>query len=202
MKTIIAVLLIVLINATAIHAGIPEPDMTLFGEVSVGGRSIGSHDDVSIIARIDGRPDSLVGAYRMGDNPAAGDFYVLRIRIESLADGAQQSPNAASSGQKVNIYVRTSDFLEVYAASVTISESGTAQYLGLHSGSIVFSDADLNTDGIVNLRDLAKIARYWNRKDCGEPNDWCDGADIGHSTAVDLSDLLEVATAWLDIAKP
>ncbi len=200
MKARTTLLLIVVMSVTLLQAGIPEPDMTLFGEVSVSGRPIGAHDDVSIIARVSGDPNSLVGAYRMGDNPMAGDYYVLRIRLESLADGSSQSPNAALIGQMVDIFVKTSYYVEVPAGSVTIHESGVAQHLDLYNGSVVFPDADLNTDGIVNLKDFAAVAQCWDRKDCAAVNDWCGGADIGHSTAVDFSDVLEVANSWLETA--
>ena len=200
MKTKIAVLLIVVMNATVLQAGIPIPDLTLYGEVSVGGEPIGSHDDVSIIARVNGDPDSLVGAYRMGDIPSAGDNYVLRIRLESLADGSSQSTNAALIGQMVYIFAKVSNYLEVPAGSVTVQESGVAQYLDLHNGSIIYPSGDLNADGIVNFMDFARIGKFWNRKDCGTANDWCDGADITESTAVDLHDVKELADSWLDKA--
>ncbi len=200
MKTKITVLLIVVMNATLVQAGIPIPDMTLFGEVTIGGEPIGAHDDVSIIARVNGDPNSLVGAYRMGDNPMAGDYYVLRIRLESLADGSSQSANAALIAQTVYIFAKTSDYLEVPAGSVTIQESGLAQHLDLHNGSIIYPQGDLNTDGIVNFIDFARIAQFWDRKDCGTANDWCDGADITHSTAVELTDVSELADTWLEKA--
>ncbi len=200
MKTKITVLLIVVMNATVLQAGIPIPDLTLYGEVSVGGEPIGAHDDVSIIARVNGNPDSLVGAYRMGDIPSAGDNYVLRIRLESLADGSSQSANAALIGQTVYIFAKISNYLEVPAGSVTVQESGVAQQLDLHNGSVIYPKADLNTDGIVNFIDFARIGQFWDRKDCGTANDWCDGADITHSTAVDLLDVSELADTWLEKA--
>jgi hypothetical protein len=200
MKAKITLLLIVVVSATLLQAGIPEPDMTLFGEVTVGGKAIGAHDNVSIIARVNGDPNSLVGAYRMGDNPMAGDYYILRIRLESLADGSSQSANAALIGQTVNIFAKTSYYVEVPAGSVTVYESGVAQHLDLHNGSVVYLKTDLNTDGIVNFVDFARVTQFWDRKDCGTANDWCDGADIGHSTAVDFSDVVEVADAWLETA--
>jgi hypothetical protein len=200
MKTKMTVLLIVLMNITTLQAGIPIPDLTLYGEVTVGGEPIGAHDDVSIIARVNGDPNSLVGAYRMGDIPSAGDNYVLRIRLESPADGSSQSANAALIGQTVYIFAKISNYLEVPAGSVTIQESGVAQQLDLHNGSVIYPNGDLNADGIVNFIDFTRIGNFWNRKDCGAANDWCDGADITHSTAVDLSDVSELADTWLEKA--
>lgn len=200
MKTKMTVLLIVLMNTTLVQAAIPIPDLTLYGEVTVGGEPIGAHDDVSIIARVNGDPNSLVGAYRMGDIPSAGDNYVLRIRLESLADGGSQSANAALIGQMVYIFAKISNYLEVPAGSVTVQESGAAQNLDLHNASIIYPNGDLNSDGIVNFMDFAGIGKFWNRKDCGTANDWCDGADITKSTAVDLSDVSELADTWLEKA--
>jgi hypothetical protein len=202
MRAKITVLFIVVMNVALLHAGIPEPDMTLFGEVWVGGQAQGAHDNVSIIARVSGDPNSFVGGYQMGDNPLAGDYYVLKIRLESLADGSSQSASAALIGQTVDVFVKPADYLEVHAASVLIGARGIAQYLDLDIDSPIYLNADLNTDGIVNFKDLARIAQCWDRQDCGVFNDWCDGADITHSTAVDFHDAFEVAASWLDTASP
>jgi hypothetical protein len=179
MKAKIAVLFLVVLNATLLQAGIPEPDIILFGEVWVGGQPQGAHDNVSIIARVSGYPESFLGAYQMGDNPLAGDYYILRIRLESPADGNSQSANAALIGidPTVDIFVKPID-------------------------SPIYLSADLNTDGIVNFKDFARIAQWWDRQDCGLLNDWCDGADITHSTAVDYYDVFEVADSWLETASP
>jgi hypothetical protein len=202
MKAKTTLLLIVVMNATLLQAGIPEPDMTLFGQVTVGGQLKGAHDNVSIIARVSGDPNSFVGAYHMGDNPLAGDYYILRIRLESLADGSSQSDNAALIGQTVDIFVKLTEYLEVHAASVVVGARGMTQYLDLDIDSPVYLDADLNMDGIVNFKDFARLAQWWDRQDCVVFNDWCDGADITHSTAVDYYDVFEVATAWLETASP
>jgi hypothetical protein len=197
MKAIMAVSCMVLISATVLQAGIPEPDMTLIGQVSVGGKLKGARDRTSILARVHNQPDSLVGAYRLGDNPAAGDYCILRIRLESLADGSGQSSNAALIGQTVDLFIKTSDYLELYVASVVIPASGVVQYLDLHNGSTVFLDADLNQDGIVSMSDFERVAHHWLQSNCSQGNDWCEGADIGHSGVVDLADLLKVAASWL-----
>ncbi|MHC4154885.1 MAG: hypothetical protein ACYST6_08195 [Planctomycetota bacterium] len=203
MKAKITLLLIVAANATLLHAGIPEPDIILFGELTVGGQPQGAHDNVSIIARVSGDPNSFVGAYQMGDNPLAGDYYILRIRHESLADGSLlPSDNAALIDETVDIFVKPADYLEVYAASVLVEARGMAQYLDLDIDSPIYLSADLNTDGIVNFKDFARIAQWWDRQDCGLLNDWCDGADITHSSAVDFHDVFEVAASWLDTASP
>lgn len=202
MRAKITLLFIAIMNATLLQAGIPEPDMTLFGEVTVGGEPIGAHDNVSIIARVSGDPDSFVGAYQMGDNPLAGDYYILRIHLESLADGSYQSTNAALVGQTVDIFVRPTAYLEILVTRVTVTEAGAVQYTDLYADAPDFSALDMNTDGIVNFKDYAAMANNWGRTDCSAVNNWCDGCDINESTSVDNSDLNYLANAWLATASP
>ena len=40
----------------------------------------------------------------MGDAPQAGDRFVLRIPVESLADGSEPSENAIRVGELVDIF--------------------------------------------------------------------------------------------------
>ncbi|MHC4211792.1 MAG: hypothetical protein ACYSWP_00330 [Planctomycetota bacterium] len=196
------VLLFAVLNAVIAQAGIPEPDMTVFGEVSVGAQTQGAHDNVSIVARVSGEPNSFVGAYQMGDNPSAGDHYVLKIHLESLADGSSQSANAALIGQTVDIFVRPTAYSEVLATSVTVGGRGQVQYFDLYVDAPEYSAMDLNTDGIVNFKDFADVANNWDRKDCGTVNNWCNGCDVNQSTGVDYFDLNDLAGAWLATASP
>jgi len=56
---------------------------------------------------------------------------------------------------------------------------------------------DINTDGIVDLRDFALFAVQWLQNDCGTP-DWCCGADFNLSGIVDIVDLSIIASEWLE----
>ena len=80
---------------------------------------------MTIIARVD-EATEFVGTYAMGANPPAGDHYVLRVRMESGADGAPQSANAARAGQTVHVFVREGQGPEQHAADVVIDGSGFA----------------------------------------------------------------------------
>jgi hypothetical protein len=202
MKAKITLVLIVAANATLLQAGIPEPDMTLFGQVWVGGELQDAQDNVRIIARVEDDPNSLVGAYHMGDNPLAGDYYILRIRLESLADNNPQSNNKALIGQTVDISVRQATYPEVQATSVTVTGAGAVQYTNLYVDALDFSALDLYTDGIINFKDYAEVANNWKRTDCSAGNNWCDGCDIDESTSVDYSDLDYWVAAWLAPASP
>lgn len=97
---------VLVIGGPIAKAGIPEPDLVLYGQVFFEGVLQTKADtNVSIIARVDGVTNP-VGSYTMGKNAGAGDSYVLRIRLESLADGAIQSNDAALIGQTVHIIIK------------------------------------------------------------------------------------------------
>jgi hypothetical protein len=61
--------------------------------------------------------------------------------------------------------------------------------------------ADLTGDGVVNLKDLAKLAVYWLFTNCANPNN-CNGADLEPEQIpdgdVDLRDLDVMAEHWLN----
>ncbi len=111
-------------------AGIPEPDAILYGTVTINGTVQAALDDVTIIARIDGVPDPI-GQYHMGDNSSAGDRYVLRMRLESLADGSTQSDNTALVGQTARIYAQQEDDPEQHVTDFVITEPGLVRELNL-----------------------------------------------------------------------
>ena len=55
---------------------------------------------------------------------------------------------------------------------------------------------DLNFSGAVDFVDFSFLANEW-LKDCNSP-DWCYGCDFDKSGVVDITDLLEFATHWLE----
>jgi hypothetical protein len=59
------------------------------------------------------------------------------------------------------------------------------------------SPADIYTDGRNNLRDFAVFAKFWMRDDCRRYNNFCDGADLDFNGSVDIDDLFEFMTYWL-----
>ncbi len=60
------------------------------------------------------------------------------------------------------------------------------------------SPADIYTDGKNNFLDFAVLARYWMRDDCRRYNNYCDWADLNFDGAVDIDDLVEFMTYWLE----
>ena len=63
---------------------------------------------------------------------------------------------------------------------------------------IGWNEADLNSDNIVNLNDLAILSSYWlTSGGCNLDNLCCDGADIFGSDTVNIIDLSLLANEWL-----
>jgi len=65
-------------------------------------------------------------------------------------------------------------------------------------------EGDLNGDYCINLEDFSRLANkdIWLVADgCGEP-DWCSGADLDHSGAVDMTDIAELTSNWLTCIAP
>lgn len=60
------------------------------------------------------------------------------------------------------------------------------------------SPADLWTDGRNNFKDFAIFAQYWMREDCAIYNYYCDGADLNFDGTVDIDDLIELISYWLE----
>lgn len=55
---------------------------------------------------------------------------------------------------------------------------------------------DITGEGVINLLDYSLLAARW-LNDCNNQNNWCDGADIDHSSFVGFEDLLIMSEQWL-----
>lgn len=88
--------------------GIPEPDLVLYGGACRGGIVLPSSSAAEIVGRTAGSSGTIeVGRYRMGDNSLADDCdgttdcYVLRVRLESLAEDLSSNGKAVALGSHV-----------------------------------------------------------------------------------------------------
>lgn len=146
-----SVLILTLAGMTAgiVHAGLPEPDAVLYGTVTLDGSVVTASDDVMVVARVD-QASKPVGTYHMGDNAAAGDQYVLRIRVESLADGSSQSDDAALIGQTAHIFVKAGRGAEKLADEFVIASRGISQQLNL----VASSGDDCNGNNVSDTVDV------------------------------------------------
>jgi hypothetical protein len=60
-----------------------------------------------------------------------------------------------------------------------------------------YSPADLDDDDFVNFVDYALFMQNWLATGCNAGNEWCSGADIGHSGSVGWADMHLFAKDWL-----
>jgi hypothetical protein len=147
-RVIAIVFLGALLTVSTVRSGIPEPDVVLYGQVFVNQLLQGAGTDLTVLARADGVANPIA-QYRMGENQGVGDRFVLRLRIESSADGAPQSNNAARLGQIAHLLTRFGNGPEQPAADFVLGERARIQYLDLGARR----PGDWNGDASVSLLD-------------------------------------------------
>ena len=170
-------------------AGIPEPDVILYGSLCVNGvRQRAAQTDVVVEAavEVEGSP-RVVGRYRMGDSERAGDSYVLRIQRESGVDGSEQSSDTARVGGRIHVTLQKGNALPTEAALFTIDDPGTVRKLDLFLG-----DVGLDGDGDGDLRDFALFQRCFTGSGPDALSPGCSAADKDHDGDVDLIDYQSV----------
>jgi len=175
---------IALMLLTTTYAGIPEPPVVLFGQVILDGRQVRAADDVHVVARVNEAPQP-VGQYDMGDNSAAGDDYVLMLRIESAFDGQPQSADAANVGQTADLFLRVADGPERPAGQYQIAAGGVITNHDLNVTTAFGQCAD-EVEG-VGLADAAKFAECMSGVNGSVALD-CGCADANADGDSDLED--------------
>ena len=60
------------------------------------------------------------------------------------------------------------------------------------------SPGDLYTDGRNNFKDFAVFSEFWMREDCSIYNYYCDFSDLDFDGDVDIDDLFELMSYWLE----
>ena len=126
---------LILLASTAAEADIAQPDAIVYGALRVDGEVAGPGDDHIIVARVAGMA-APVSVYRMGDNPAAGDRYVLHIPHAVREDGRTPSPATPKAGALAEIHViNSASGNEVHAGNVAVPASGKTTQLDLSVSS-------------------------------------------------------------------
>ena len=88
--------------------------------------------------------------------------------------------------------VLTFTFCGITNSAVTVEFlEGTAAGWDLHG-----LETDIARNNAVDWDDLGVIAQHWLDAGCGDPNQWCDGADIDGSTGVDFLDYALLTNDW------
>jgi len=121
-------LLSLLIMAPSIaKATIPEPDNVLYGIVFLGTNQVVS-DQNNVVIEAQRLNGDVVASYRMGQNPVAGDHYVLEIPLESVGDPLHASSSLFGDELVIVVkeYASTTDTngMILYQSDYVISERG------------------------------------------------------------------------------
>jgi hypothetical protein len=150
LSQVIAILILTLIASPAVRAEISEPDNLLYGTIILDSALITSNrTDVVIEARrtMGGTP---IASYRMGANSQIGNFYLLRLALESVSPIT--STNASEVGNAVFIIVRDATGVRGQT-TYTFPERGNVQRTDFGTPSGGDSDGD-------GLPDAWEIANF------------------------------------------
>jgi len=129
-----------LLSGLLMGAGIPEPHNLVYGEIELGGgRATRSSTDLMVEVRRFATGGTFQ-RYRMGTDPAAGDYYVLRLKMESRVAGGPVSPDASEVGDTVYLTVVNGSQV-VDQIPYVLGTRGTAR-------RIDFGNIDSDEDGI------------------------------------------------------
>ena len=120
---LVVVVASVFLTSGGVDARIPEPDNIIYG--------IAGTDVDTVTLKVDDEP---ISTYTMGDNPDAGDYYILRVPMDALEPA---EPGSAHSGDEVYIYFN--DETDP-AASITLGERGTIYRLDFETADDTDSD--------------------------------------------------------------
>jgi hypothetical protein len=84
----------------AAQAGIPEPFNLVFGQIKLGTNIVTRANGQVVVEarRLPNAASSAIARYVMGSEPSAGDFYALRIKLESALAGSPAAAGSAENG--------------------------------------------------------------------------------------------------------
>ncbi len=174
-----------LLGAWSARADLPAPDNLLYGSIVLGNRLITSADTNFIVEARKSLAGPAVSTYRLGEEPAAGNFYLLKVALEEMAPRA--SVNSALVGDTVFVVVRdqsgpraTNSFVITERGLVTRRDFGTApggdtDGDGLPDAWEVALFGNLNRNGLaVGANGQSLTANYVAGTDPNNPNDRFD----------------------------
>jgi hypothetical protein len=129
------------------HAVLPEPDNVVFGTIALDGRSI-TTEDFDVIVEARRTPTGpAISSYQMGSQLRLGNFYSLRVPLESLTP--RTDTNATLTGDVVYIVIRDING-ERETRTVTVGARGA-----FHRLDVGTSVPDSDSDGLLDVWELA-----------------------------------------------
>ncbi len=147
----------------ALHAmaGLPEPDTVFHGTIAHNGAFITAADTDCVVEIRAAEDGPALSSYRMGDDPALGDRYVVRARVES--GPPLDNPLASLPGDTIHVVVSVGGDV-IYSVPHEITLRGV--FVNLN-----FGDVDSDTDGMSDTFEET----YFGSKTGGEPDADPDG---------------------------
>lgn len=144
-KTALASVLLWVLGAfaaarSAQAAGIPEPYNLVYGTIKLGSAQV-TAADTNVVVEARRFPTAPAFAkYRMGERPAAGNYYALHLDVEQKVASQAVSPEASEAGMVVYLTV-VSGGKVMDQLQYIIGSRGTAR-------QIDFGDIDNDADGL------------------------------------------------------
>jgi len=158
---------IVILLITVANARIPEPDNIIYGELPSGINQVMLEVDAQQVA-----------AYTRGENPNAGDHFILRVPMDAIDP---QQDGSARPGDSGHLFLNQ-DLVSVL--TVVIGEKGLVQAIDL--STLVDSDGDNLNNAFDNCPETANENQADGDGDgVGDVCDNCPG--IANADQVDLN---------------
>lgn len=175
--------LMLICTAAYVFAGIPQPDVIMFGNIIINGTPVLEQDNVTVIARVDGVAQP-VGRFRMGQSAGAGDHYVLRIRLQASVSGSPVDNNASQVGQSAQIFVQLGSGPEELATTINLAEIGMLLQTDLIIATL---PANCVADNQIDLNDYKSFRTCMAGPNIPSTKE-CACADVDGDSDVDLRD--------------
>ena len=151
-----------LIQVALTHAAVPEPDNVVYGNITLNNVLVtAARTDVIIEARRTTNGPAIA-TYRMGSNPAVGNYYALRLLLESVSPVS--NTNASQVSQNVFIVVTDASGLRAQSP-FTITDRGVAQRIDFGAAAV-----DGDGDGLPDAWELQRYANLSQSPGSTAPN--------------------------------
>jgi len=143
------------------QATVPEPDNIIYGTITLGTNLVTAAQTNVIVSASATLNGPAIASYQMGWLPSAGNFYSLRIALESLLPVV--NPAAALSNQLV--YLSVNDGTGVRAqASVVVGGRGQMTRLdlaGANPGQTTIASDNNPTDNSISINEAVAYLLAW-----------------------------------------
>lgn len=147
-QPLLLLIIMAMLFAPALSAGVPEPDNILYGSITLGNQPVtAEHKNIVVEARRSASGPAIA-RYRMGDNAQFGNFYSLRISLESATPLLDL--DASLTGDNLFIVVLDAGGVR-QQATFKVANRATVQRLDL-GGAVLETDSD--NDGLLDAWEI------------------------------------------------